>query len=138
MTALVTSPPALEPVTLAEARAHLRVTATAEDALIERLVAAARAEVERLTRRALIRQGWRLYLDGWPPGRAVRFPVAPVVSVESLTVYDDDGMPVLLPVGAYTPRLNSSEVRALESVLLALAYESDRKVDLSTTHYDYK
>ena len=107
MTALVTSPPALEPVTLAEARAHLRVTTTAEDALIERLVATARAEVERLTRRALINQGWRLYLDSWPPGRVVRFPVAPVASVDSLTVYDKDGLPVVLPPDTYTPRLNS-------------------------------
>jgi uncharacterized phiE125 gp8 family phage protein len=107
MTALVTSPPALEPVSLTEARAHLRVTSTAEDALIERLVAGARAEIERLTRRALVLQGWRLYLDAWPPGRVVRLPVAPVASIDSVTVYDGDGLPVVLAPGTYTTRLNS-------------------------------
>lgn len=114
MTALVTSPPALEPVSLTEARAHLRVTSTAEDALIERLVAAARAEIERLTRRALVLQGWRLYLDAWPPGRVVRLPVAPVASIDSVTVYDGDGLPVVL-APAPTPPASTANRRGLPS-----------------------
>jgi uncharacterized phiE125 gp8 family phage protein len=102
MTALVTRPPAVEPVTLAEARAQMRVSDAGEDALIERLIAAARAHVEQLTRRALISQGWRLYLDDWPAGRIVHLPVAPVVSVETVIVYDDDGLPVVLDDGDVT------------------------------------
>ncbi|WP_249695636.1 phage head-tail connector protein [Stappia sp. WLB 29] len=96
MTAIVTTPPAVEPVTLEEARAQLRVTSGEEDALLGRLIAAARAQIELATRRALIAQGWRLYLDAWPPGRVVRLPVAPVASVEAVTVYDGDGLPVAL------------------------------------------
>lgn len=101
MTAIVTTPPASEPVTLEEARAQLRLTGEAEDGLLGRLIAAARAQVERATRRALVTQGWRLYLDAWPPGRVVRLPVAPVASVETITVYDGDGMPVALDPQAY-------------------------------------
>lgn len=101
MTAIVTTPPADEPVTLEEARAQLRLTGEAEDSLLGRLIAAARAQVERATHRALVTQGWRLYLDAWPPGRIVRLPVAPVASVEAVTVYDGDGVPVALDPQAY-------------------------------------
>lgn len=101
MTAIVTTPPALEPVMLEEARAQLRVTTSEEDALLGRLIAAARAQIELATRRALIAQGWRLYLDAWPPGRVVRLPVAPVASVEAVTVYDGDGLPVALDPADY-------------------------------------
>lgn len=102
MTAFMIAPPAVEPVTLAEARAHLRVSADAEDGLIGRLVTAARAEVERLTRRALVHQDWRLALDAWPPGRVVHFPLAPVASVILVTVYDANGMPQPLAADAWT------------------------------------
>ena len=101
MTAIVTTPPALEPVTLEEARAQLRVTTSEEDALLGRLIAAARGQIELATRRALITQGWRLYLDAWPSGRVVRLPVAPVASVGAVTVYDGDGLPVALDPGDY-------------------------------------
>ncbi|MCA1300710.1 head-tail connector protein [Stappia indica] len=94
MTAIVTTPPAAEPVSVEEARQHLRLTSTAEDGLIARLIRAARAHVESVTRRALITQGWRYYLDDWPPGRVIYLPVAPVASVESVLVFAGDGAPV--------------------------------------------
>ncbi|MBB98429.1 MAG: hypothetical protein CML67_02650 [Rhodobacteraceae bacterium] len=104
MTAIVTTPPALEPVTLEEARAHLRVSGTEEDPLISRLIMAARQHLERVARRALLTQGWRLYLDAWPPGRIIRLPVGPVQSVDSITVYDGDGLP--MPLAAADHRLD--------------------------------
>ncbi|MBA5776362.1 phage head-tail connector protein [Stappia sp. F7233] len=111
MTSIITTPPAIEPVTIADARLHLRVTHTDEDALISRLIEAARAHVEQATRRALITQGWRLYLDAWPPGRIIRLPVSPVQRIDAVTVYDADGMPVALDPGAYTLDGASSPAR---------------------------
>ena len=63
MTLFRTVEPALEPVTLAEAKAHMRLGHDSEDALIAGLIRAARDEVERTTGTALIDQDWRLALD---------------------------------------------------------------------------
>ncbi|MCX5570421.1 head-tail connector protein [Kaistia nematophila] len=88
MTAALISAPATEPVSLADVKAHLRVDGTAEDSLLQAAILAACTHVESETRRKLIAQGWRLYLDEWPSGRAIELPVAPLISVESITLYD--------------------------------------------------
>jgi uncharacterized phiE125 gp8 family phage protein len=85
--------PAVEPVTLAEAKAHLRVTSSSEDAVIANLIASAREEVEAATGIALITQDWRLYLDAWPDCGVVRLPKHPVQEVTSVTVYNAQGTP---------------------------------------------
>lgn len=61
--------PAVEPVSLAEAKEHARVDSSAEDDYLTALITAARELVERTTGRALITQTWRLTLDDWPRGR---------------------------------------------------------------------
>ena len=83
--------PALEPVTLAEAKAFLRVDDGAEDGLIGTLITAARLHIENTTDRALIAQSWRVVLDCWPAGRMVKLPVAPLMALTAVTVYDADG-----------------------------------------------
>jgi hypothetical protein len=55
-------PPTLEPVTLAEAKAHLRYVPADQDALILERVAVARDVVERYCERALLTQEWELQL----------------------------------------------------------------------------
>ena len=57
--------PALEPVTLAEAKRHANVVASDDDTLITALIVAARELVEQDTSRALINQTWELELDDW-------------------------------------------------------------------------
>lgn len=57
---------ALEPITLKEAKAHLRVTYTDEDMLIAALIKAARQNVEQYTWRAILTQTWDMYLDFMP------------------------------------------------------------------------
>jgi uncharacterized phiE125 gp8 family phage protein len=65
MAAILIEEPAIEPLTLAEAKSFLRVEHSADDDLIGALIKAARSEVESATRRALITQGWRIALDCW-------------------------------------------------------------------------
>jgi len=101
MTAALISAPATEPVSLADVKAHLRVEGTDEDSLLQAAILAARIHVESETRRKLIAQGWRLYLDEWPAGRAIDLAVAPLISVESVTFYDVVGAAHVLDENAY-------------------------------------
>lgn len=101
MTLFRTEPPGAEPVTLSEAKAHLRLGTSSEDALVGGLVKAAREDVERQTGLALIEQGWRLVLDGWPEGDVVALHRCPIRSVTSVTVYDDAGAPAVVAASGY-------------------------------------
>jgi len=85
MTLTLLTGPAEEPVSLAEARAHLKLDATEEDALLTALLTAARATLEAETRRAFVMQSWRLTLDDWPPV-PIELPLAPVASVTAVKV----------------------------------------------------
>lgn len=62
----LTSAPLIEPLTLTEAKLHLRVSGTDEDTLITNLISAARVQAENICRRAFITQSWTLYLDAFP------------------------------------------------------------------------
>jgi len=84
---LVTAP-AVEPVTLAEAKAHLRVDISNDDALITAQIVAARNMAEAITHRAFVTQTWDLYLDSWP-SRALQLPFPPLQSVTSVKYYSD-------------------------------------------------
>ncbi|PLX39058.1 MAG: hypothetical protein C0606_00490 [Hyphomicrobiales bacterium] len=111
MTAALITPPASEPVSLAEAKAHLRIDASDEDDLIASLIAAARRHVELETRRVLITQGWRVYFDGWASTAQLALPLAPLVSVDAVTIYDRDGAPFVLDPSAYQVDTVSSPAR---------------------------
>lgn len=80
--------PTVEPVSLDEAKAHLRVDVNADDLLLERLITAAREYVEEATGRALINQTWQLSLDAWPGEDYIELPRAPLSSITSV-VYTD-------------------------------------------------
>lgn len=58
--------PVVEPVSLAEAKAHLRVDSEAEDDLILALIQAAREWVEVYLDRTLITTQWTMTLDSFP------------------------------------------------------------------------
>ena len=85
MTLSLISPPAEEPVTLAEARAHLRLDAAEEDGLLSALVTAARTALEAETRCVFVTQYWRFTLDDWP-SRPIELPLAPVAEVTAVKV----------------------------------------------------
>lgn len=91
-----TTAPAVEPVTLAEAKEHLKLDHEGEDALIEGLIRAAREEVEAATGLALIDQNWRLTLDRIPVTKVVRIACHPIREILSVTAFGADGEGVLV------------------------------------------
>jgi uncharacterized phiE125 gp8 family phage protein len=93
MSSILLTPPAVEPVTLADAKSYLRVAHSDDDAVIAALIAGARSHVEAQTRRALITQTWRLIRDAWPPDGRVAVVPAPLRSVLAARVYDAGGNP---------------------------------------------
>ena len=86
----VVTPPASEPITLAEAKAHLRVDTSDDDALINALVVAARECAEQWLRRALLTTTFRLNADSFPIGGiTITLDNSPVQSVTSIK-YDTE------------------------------------------------
>lgn len=96
MTITELAPPLGEPLTLAETKAHLRVETSADDAVITGLIRTVREHLERQTGLSLLIRTFRLYLDGWPPGRVIQIGRGPVQTIEAVTVYDAAGMPVVI------------------------------------------
>jgi uncharacterized phiE125 gp8 family phage protein len=113
------TPPVVEPVTLADARLHLKVDTSDDDALITSLVTAARARAEWHTGRALNTQGWILWLDCWPQCGVIEIPLPPLQSVASVTVYAPDGSATVLDPATYQVDATSAPARlALKSSVL--------------------
>lgn len=91
MTSYLLAGPAAEPVSLAEAKAFLKLDDTAEDGLIETLIGAARLHVEGVTGKALMAQSWRIVLDGWPIEGWLRLPMVPLIAVTAVSAIDGNG-----------------------------------------------
>lgn len=98
MTTSLLLAPALEPVTLAEAKAHLMLETSAEDGLVSSLITIAREHLERMTGLCLISQKHRLYLDDLPPEGPVSIPRGPLIRVDAIRIYDALGQAVALAV----------------------------------------
>jgi len=103
MPSLLITPPAVEPITLDQAKDHLRVTNTTDDALISTLIAAARRFAEGYCRRALITQVWDLYVDKFPDAvrGVLEIPFGELQAVTSVTYYDADGALQTLSASLY-------------------------------------
>ncbi len=95
MTLTLITPPAGEPVSLAEAKAHARIGSDTEDAILASLIAAARARIEGAARLALMPRRLKLTLDRWPSPalESGRFslPVRPVSAIVSVRIIATDG-----------------------------------------------
>lgn len=89
----VVTPPTAEPITLEEAKAHLRVSEPDEDAGIERLIAAARGMLEQRTNRRMMAQTIEFALPAW--GGFV-IPAAPFAALGGITYVGADGAPQVL------------------------------------------
>ncbi len=111
MTSYLLSGPAVEPVTLVETKVFLRVSDNAEDGFISTLITAARLHIEGTTGRALISQSWRTVHDCWPQNRQIILPVAPLMSITQIIVYDNAGDPTTLSLAQFQPENKVSPAR---------------------------
>lgn len=95
------TPPAVEPFTVAEAKAMARtaISSSEHDALMARLITAARLQVESDTGRAIGLQTWRGAQLYWPRTPYLLLPACPLVSVESITYATADGVQTMAPAG---------------------------------------
>lgn len=85
---LVTAPTD-SPVSLEEAKAHLRVEFTDDDDLIEIFRKAATDVAEQFTGRAFVAQTWDMLLDAFPTTGPIRVPKPPLL--ELVGVFYNDG-----------------------------------------------
>ena len=100
MTLKLITAPATEPITLAEAKAHLRC-GDDEDALINALIVAAREAAEHELGRALVTQTWERVVDAFPAVE-LELGMPPVQSITSVTYIDTAGALQTLSASAYT------------------------------------
>lgn len=98
------TPPALEPVTLEEAKAHLRVDGNDEDALIGALISTAASYLDGwggILGRAIVTQTWGETFDGFPHGVVLRLRLAPVQSVAFVKYRDSANVEQTLATSVY-------------------------------------
>ena len=91
--------PATEPITLDEAKLHCKVEHDDENPLLERLVTAARRDVENFLWRAIVTQTWDLRLDGFRDVIALERP--PIQSVTNVEYVDANGATQVLASTVY-------------------------------------
>lgn len=112
----VITPPASEPVAVADVKTFARIDDTldaasnaASDALLSSLIVSAREEAEQITRRSLLLQTLELTLGRFPRwGRGVELPRPPFVSITSVTYFDAAGSSVVMDAAGYS-LLDASE-----------------------------
>ena len=85
---LITAP-ASEPITLAEAKEHLRVDFDEDDTLITSLIVAAREHLENSIARRLVTQTWEVTYPEFKD--ELILPETPLQSITSVTYLDSDG-----------------------------------------------
>ena len=128
--------PPVEPVTVAEAKTHLRLDTGDYDSRIEAFIAAAREQVERDTERTLITTTWQLNLDAFPlairqpathgelerarsryaPDLAkIKLPRPPLQSVNTVDYIDTGGVSQTLGSSKYDVDANSEPARLVEA-----------------------
>jgi Phage gp6-like head-tail connector protein len=148
MATVITTAPAVEPISLAEVKTHLRIDTADEEGLLQALILTSRLHIEVALNLALITQNWSCYFDQWPAtltGRgvphapasaaftsldphtalaasasALRLPHGPVKSVDAVRVYADDGTFVLIPVTGFALALFSRPARIARRIATSL------------------
>jgi uncharacterized phiE125 gp8 family phage protein len=87
------TPAEVFPVSVAEARRFARVDSSEDDPLLETLIESATEFVRAMTGRQFVAAGFKLTLRAFPAvdSGILRFPVSPVIEVQSVKYRDRDG-----------------------------------------------
>ncbi len=103
------TPSTTEPISLTEAKAHLRVVASDDDTFISALIKAATRNCENWTGRAFVDQTWDLYFDEFPTGDdlEIMIPRPPLIEVSSVSYNDSAGVEQQIdPAEYYVDRIS--------------------------------
>jgi len=93
--------PASEPLTLREAKDHLRLEGSDDDDQVNSAILAARQWVEKHCWRGLVTQTWERTLNGFPCEDELQLPKGNLVSISSVKYVDGDGVTQTLSTGEY-------------------------------------
>ena len=91
-----TAGPSVEPVTLLEAKLHLKVLTTNEDDLITNMITAAREEVENYCNNSLVQQTIEESFPCFPVAEnyntlsSLWLSVSPLISIDSISYIDTE------------------------------------------------
>lgn len=108
---LITAPASL-PITRANAKAYAKITHTAEDTLIDSMIAAAVNIVQDYSMHQLVNATWELQLDAWPENGLIELGKGIVSSVISIKYKDiNDTEQTLAANTDYLLDLNSVPAR---------------------------
>lgn len=94
------TPPAVEPVTVSEMKAMLRVDFTDDDTVIAAYITSAREFIERRVQSKLPSQTWEFLIDEFPEYE-IRLPFGPVQSISSIKYDDGEGLEQTVPAEDY-------------------------------------
>lgn len=100
----LTAAPSETPVSLAEAKAHLRVLHANDDTAISALIAVATRMVDGrygLLGRPLVTQSWEYRIDAFPDCGTIVLPLPPLISVGAVTYVDGAGAVQTLSASQY-------------------------------------
>lgn len=90
-TAVLSSAPGAEPLSMLEVKLNSRIDHSAEDAIIGQLISTARMYIEKITNRALVTQTWQIFYDEFPWDSALALPKGPVQSISHVKYYGTTG-----------------------------------------------
>ena len=110
----IITPVAIEPITLAEVRQHLRLPEDAtEDDLLLGLIKTARVYCENYTRRALAEQTLETYLDRFSAADPIVLLCPPLLSVVEIGYTDSTGQETILSASEYVVDIASEPDRVM-------------------------
>lgn len=89
----------VEPITLEEAKAHLRVVIPDDDGYISGLIVAARTMAEGLLNRTIVQRRRAVRFSGWGVQMSLLKP--PVISIDNVGYYDETGGEMMLDPSLY-------------------------------------